>query len=79
MIKVYFDDGTRKKVSVDRFIWWVNNCKLELDNNDIYYEGEHFAKYFALCDNKFGVLDSILCLVSMALIMLVLVKGGVIL
>ena len=79
MVKVYFDDGTKKKVEVDTFIKWVNNCQLELAENDIYYGGEHFAKYFVLSDNKFGVLDSILCLVLMTLIMLALVKGGLIL
>lgn len=79
MIKVYFDDGSKKKVNADKFIEWLNSCNLELDENDIYYEDLHIAKYVNLLDNNFGVLDCILCLVLLALIILVLVKGSVIL
>lgn len=79
MIKVYFDDGRKKKVNVDKFIKWLNYCNLEIDENDIYYNGSHIAKYVNLLDNNFGVLDCILCLVLLALIILVLMKGGVIL
>lgn len=79
MVKVYFDNGKKKKVNADKFIEWVNNCNLEVGEDDIYYNGSHIAKYVILLDNNFGVLDCILCLVLLALIILVLMKGGVIL
>lgn len=79
MIKIYFDSGKKKKVNADKFIEWLNSCNLEIDNNDIYYQGSHIAKYVNLLDNNFGVVDCILCLVLLALIILVLMKGGVIL
>ena len=79
MIKIYFDNGKKKKVNADKFIEWVNNCNLEVDEDDIYYNGSHIAKYVILLDNNFGVLDCILCLVLLALIILALMKGGVIL
>lgn len=79
MIKIYFDNGKNKKVNADKFIEWVNNCNLEVDEDDIYYNGSHIAKYVILLDNNFGVLDCILCLVLLALTILVLTKGGVIL
>lgn len=82
MIKVYFDDGSKKKVDDDTFIQWLNECNLEVDETDIYYNGSHIAKYICLLDNNFGVLgvlDCILCLVLLTLIILVLMKGGVIL
>lgn len=79
MIKVYFDDGSKKKVNADKFIKWLNYYNLELDENDIYYKDLHIAKYVNLLDNNFGVVDCILCLVLLTLIILALVKGGVIL
>lgn len=79
MIKIYFDDSNKKKISEDKFIKWLNYCNLEIDENDIYYNGSHIAKYVNLLDNNFGVLDCILCLVLLALIILALMKGGVIL
>ena len=79
MIKVYFDDGNKKKVNADTFVEWVIDRNLVIDENDIYYNGSHIAKYVNLLDNNFGVLDCILCLVLLALIILVLMKGGVIL
>lgn len=79
MIKIYFDDGNKKKVTADKFIEWVNFCNLEIDENNIYYQDLHIAKYVNLLDNNFGVLDCILCMVLLALIILALMKGGVIL
>lgn len=79
MVKVYFDDGSKKKVNADIFIEWVNNCNLEIDENDIYYKDLHIAKYVNLLDNNFGVVDCILCIVLVTLIILALMKGGVIL
>lgn len=79
MIKIYFDDGDKKKINDDIFIKWLNYCNLEMDGNDIYYHGLHIAKYVNLLDNNFGVLDCILCLVLLTLIILALMKGGVIL
>ena len=79
MIKVYFDDGNKKKINADKFVEWVIDSNLVIDENDIYYNGSHIAKYVNLLDNNFGVLDCILCLVLLALIILALMKGGVIL
>lgn len=79
MIKVYFDDGTKKRVNADVFVNWLNKCNLTIDENDIYYNDLHIAKYVNLFDNNFGVLDCILYLVLLALIILALMKGGVIL
>lgn len=79
MIKIYFDNGKKKKVNADKFIEWLNSCNLKIDGNDIYHQGSHIAKYVNLLDNNFGVLDCILCLVLLALIILALMKCGVIL
>lgn len=79
MIKVYFDDGNKKKVNADTFVEWVIAHNLVIDENDIYYNDLHIAKYVNLLDNNFGVLECILCLVLLALIILVLMKGGVVL
>lgn len=79
MIKVYFDDGNKKKVNADTFIEWLNYCNLEIDENDIYYQDVHIAKYVNLLDNNFGVVDCILCIVLIMLIILALMKDGVIL
>lgn len=79
MIKVYFDDGNKKKINADTFVEWVIGRNLVIDENDIYYNGSHIAKYVNLLDNNFGVVDCILCIVLLMLIILVLVKGGVIL
>lgn len=79
MVKIYFDNGRKKKVTVDKFIEWLNSCNLEIDENDIYYNGSHIAKYVNLLDNNFSIVDCILCLVLLTLIILVLMKGGVIL
>lgn len=79
MIKIYFDDGNKKKVNADMFIEWVIERNLVIDENDIYYNGSHIAKYVNLLDNNFGGVDCILCLVLLALIILALMKGGVIL
>lgn len=79
MIKVYFDDGNKKKVNADTFVEWVIDRNLEIDGNDIYYKDLHIAKYVNLLDNNFGVVDCILCIVLVTLIILVLMKGGVIL
>lgn len=79
MIKIYFDNGKKKKVNADKFIEWLNSCNLEIDGYDIYFQGSHIAKCVNLLDNNFGVLDCILCLVLLALIILALLKGGVIL
>lgn len=79
MIKVYFDDGTKKRVNADVFVNWLNKCNLTIDENDIYYNDLHIAKYVDLLENNFGVLDCILCVVLLVLIILALMKGGVIL
>lgn len=79
MIKIYFDDGSKKKVNADKFIEWLNYCNLEIDESNIYYQDLHIAKYVNLLDNNFGVLYCILCMVLLALIILALMKGGVIL
>lgn len=79
MIKIYFDDGSKKKVNADKFIEWLNYCNLEIDESNVYYQDLHIAKYVNLLDNNFGVLDCILCIALLTLIILALMKGGVIL
>lgn len=79
MIKIYFDDGSKKKVNADKFIEWLNYCNLEIDESNVYYQDLHIAKYVNLLDNNFGVLDCILCMVLLTLIILALMKGGAIL
>lgn len=79
MIKVYFNDGSKKRVQADIFIEWLNKCNLYIEDNNIFYEGMHVGYYVDLLDNKFGILDCILCLVLIAIVILVLMKGGVIL
>lgn len=81
MIKVYFDDGSKKKVNADKFIGWLNSCNLELDEKrNIYYDGAYIGYYVNLSNNNnFVVVDCILCIVLVTLIILALMKGGVIL
>lgn len=79
MIKIYFDNGRKKKVTADKFIKWLNSCNLEIDENNIYCKDLHIAKYVNLLDNNFGVVDCILCIVLLMLIILALLKGDVIL
>lgn len=79
MIKIYFDGGSRKKVSVCTFLEWLEKCNLVIDEKrNIYYGGVCIGYYVNLSSN-FGVVDCILCIVLLMLIILVLVKGGVIL
>ena len=77
MIKIYFDNGSKKKVNAVTFVEWVINNNLIIDENDIYHRGFHIAKYVDLLDNNFGVVDCILFLVLVTLIILALLKGGV--
>lgn len=81
MVKVYFDDGSKKKVNADTFIEWLKKCNLVIDEKrNIYYDGAYIGYYVNLSNNNnFGVLDCILCLVLLVLIILALMKGGVIL
>nr|DAV31796.1 MAG TPA: hypothetical protein [Caudoviricetes sp.] len=80
MVKVYFYDGRYKKVTVCTFLKWLKKCNLVIDEKrNIYYDGEYIGYYVNLSNNNFGVLDCILCLVLLALLILVLMKGGVIL
>lgn len=77
MLKIYFDNGSKKKVNADTFVKWVIDNNLAIDENDIYYRGSHIAKYVDLLDNNFGVVDCILFIVLVTLIILALLKGGV--
>lgn len=77
MIKIYFDDGSKKKVNADKFIKWLNYCNLEIDESNVYYQDLHIAKYVNLLDNNFGMVDCILCIVLVILIILAFTKGGV--
>ena len=79
MIKVYFNDGSKKRVQADIFIEWLNKCNLYIEDNNIFYEGMRVGYYIDLLDNKFDILDCILCLVLIAIVILVFMKGGVIL
>lgn len=79
MIKIYFDDGSKKKVNADTFVEWVIDNNLVIDENDIYYRDSHIAKYVNLLDNNFDMVDCILCIVLVTLIILAFMKGGVIL
>lgn len=79
MVKVYFDDGSHKKVTVCTFLKWLEKGNLEIDEKRNIYYGGVCIGYYVNLSNNFGVLDCILCLVLLTLIILVLVKGGVIL
>lgn len=79
MIKIYFNDGTRRKLSVRFFIYWLNKQNLEIDESNIYFDNVHIAKYVYLRQVGSGVLVSILLLVLIIVIVLALTKGGVIL
>lgn len=78
MVKIYFNDGTRKKLSVRLFIWWLNKRNLEIDESNIYFDNVYIAKYVYLPKRDSTILVSLL-LVLLTLIILVLMKGGVIL
>ena len=79
MVKVYFDDGSRKKVPVCTFLKWLEKCNLVIDEKRNIYYGSVCIGYYVNLSNNFGVLDCILCLVLLVLIILALMKGGVIL
>lgn len=78
MVKLYFKDGTRKKVCIDVFIHWVDTQNIHFDKNKMYYENEYIGNYVDLGDT-FRILDCLLCLGLLALAILLTVKGGVIL
>lgn len=79
MVKIYFNDGTRKKVSFRLFIYWLAKRKLEIDESNIYFDNVYIAKYVYLPKRDSGILVTILLLVLLVLIILALMKGGVIL
>lgn len=79
MVKIYFNDGTRKKVSVRLFIYWLTKRNLEIDESNIYFDNVYIGKYLYLPKRDSTILVSILLLVLLALIILALMKGGVIL
>lgn len=79
MVKIYFNDGTRKKVSVRLFIYWLNKRNLEIDEGNIYFDNVYIAKYVYLPKRDSPILVSLLLLVLLTLIILALMKGGVIL
>ena len=79
MVKIYFNDGTRKKVSVRLFIYWLNKRNLEIDEGNIYFDNVYIAKYVYLPKRDSPILVSSLLLVLLTLIILALMKGGVIL
>ena len=79
MVKIYFNDGTRKKVSVRLFIYWLTKRNLEIDESNIYFNNVYIAKYVYLPKRDIGVVECILLLILLVIIILVLMKGGVIL
>lgn len=79
MVKIYFNDGTRKKVSVRLFIYWLAKRNLEIDESNIYFDSVYIGKYVYLPKSDSAILVSILLLILLALIILALMKGGVIL
>lgn len=79
MVKIYFNDGTRRKVSVRLFIYWLTKRNLDIDESNIYFDKVYIAKYVYLPKRGSGVLVYILLLILIMVIMLALVKGGVIL
>lgn len=79
MVKIYFNDGTRKKVSVRLFIYWLIKRNLEIDESNIYFNNVYIAKYVYLPKRDSGVLVCILLLILLVIIILALMKGGVIL
>ena len=79
MVKIYFNDGTRRKVSVRLFIYWLSKRNLDIDESNIYFDNVYIAKYVYLPPRCCGVLDCILLLILLVIIILALMKGGVIL
>lgn len=79
MVKIYFNDGSKRKVSVRLFIYWLNKRNLEIDESNIYFDNVYIAKYVYLPQRDSGILVCILLLVLIMIIILALMKGGVIL
>lgn len=79
MVKICFNDGSKRKVSVRLFIYWLNKRNLEIDESNIYFDNVYIAKYVYLPHRDSGVLVCILLLILIMIIILVLMKGGVIL
>jgi hypothetical protein len=79
MIKIYLDNGYKKKISTTQFISWLRVGDLYIVDNKIYRDGEHIGYYVILTEDNFTILNCILFLVLLVLIILALMKGGVIL
>lgn len=79
MIKIYLDNGYKRKISTTQFISWLRIGDLYIEDNKIYREGAHIGYYVVLTEDNFGILNCILCIVLVILIILALMKGGVIL
>lgn len=79
MIKIYLDNGYKKKISTTQFISWLRVGDLYIEDNKIYRDGEHIGYYVILTEDNFTILNCILLLVLLVLLILALMKGGVIL
>jgi hypothetical protein len=79
MIKIYFNDGSKKKVNIATFIQWMSQNNLQVENNKLYHNGIYIAYYLYLSNDTFCILDCILSIILTLLIILLIVKGGVIL
>lgn len=79
MVKIYLDNGYKKKIREEQFIQWLRTGNLYIDDNQIYRDAVHIGHYVILTEDNFTVLNCILCIIMLILIMLLCVESGLIL
>lgn len=79
MIKIYLDNGYKKKIREEQFIQWLRIGNLYIEDNKIFRDGEHIGYYVILTEDNFMILNCILCIILLMLIILLCVERGLIL
>lgn len=79
MIKIYLDNGYKKKIREEQFIQWLRIGNLYIEDNKIFRDGEHIGHYVILTEDNFMILNCILCIILLMLIILLCVERGLIL
>lgn len=79
MVKIYLDNGYKKKIREEQFIQWLRAGNLYIEDNQIYRDVVHIGHYVILTEDNFTVLNCILCIIMLILIMLLCVESGLIL
>lgn len=79
MVKIYLDNGYKKKIREEQFVQWLRTGNLYIEDNQIYRDVVHIGHYVILTEDNFTVLNCILCIIMLILVMLLCVESGLIL